>query len=141
MAVNTYGSYLMKGTGSGTLTWEKLIDIVDYPNMIEAPEQLDATTLSHAMRVYIPGIKDVNGALEFQANYSPEDFGAIQQLEGVEGDFAVWFGEADGVPDGHLGKFTFKGYPFASKDGGGVNEVSHMTVGIVPSTEIAFSAN
>ena len=142
MAINTYGSYLMHGTGTSTLTWEKLIDIKDYPDMIEAPEQLDATTLSDPMRVYIPGIKDVNGAMEFTANYSAANFAAVQALEGTEGDYAVWFGEdGNGTPDGHNGKFSFKGYPYASKSGGGVNEVSDMKVGIIPSTEITFAAS
>ena len=139
MAINTYGSYLMHSTDGTTYT--KLIDIKDYPDMIEAPEQLDATTLSDAMRVYIPGIKDVSGAMEFTANYSAADFAAVQALEGTEGYFAVWFGENAGTPDGSKGKFSFKGYPYASKSGGGVNEVSDMTVGIIPSTEITFAAS
>ena len=139
MAINTYGSYLMHSTDGTTYT--KLLDIKDYPDMIEAPEQLDATTLSDPMRVYIPGIKDVNGAMEFTANYSAADFAAVQALEGTEGYFAVWFGENAGTPDGSQGKFSFKGYPYASKSGGGVNEVSDMTVGIIPSTEITFAAS
>ena len=139
MAINTYGSYLMHSTDGTTYT--KLIDIKDYPDMIEAPEQLDATTLSDSMRVYIPGIKDVSGAIEFTANYSASDFAAVQALEGTEGFFAVWFGENAGVPDGSKGKFSFKGYPYASKAGGGVNEVSDMKVGIIPSTEITFAAS
>ena len=139
MAINTYGSYLMHSSDGKTYT--KLIDIKDYPDMIEAPEQLDATTLSDPMRVYIPGIKDVNGAMEFTANYSAADFAAVQALEGTEGYFAVWFGENAGTPDGSKGKFSFKGYPYASKSGGGVNEVSDMTVGIIPSTEITFAAS
>ena len=139
MAINTYGSYLMHSSDGTTYT--KLIDIKDYPDMIEAPEQLDATTLSDPMRVYIPGIKDVSGAMEFTANYSAADFAAVQALEGTEGYFAVWFGENAGTPDGSKGKFSFKGYPYASKSGGGVNEVSDMKVGIIPSTEITFSAS
>ena len=140
MAINTYGSYLMHSTDGTTYT--KLIDIKDYPDMIEAPEQLDATTLSDPMRVYIPGIKDVSGAMEFAANYTASDFATVQALEGTEGYFAVWFGEdGNGTPDGHNGKFSFKGYPYASKSGGGVNEVSDMKVGIIPSTEITFAAS
>lgn len=139
MALNTYASYLMHSTDGTTYT--KLLDIKDYPDMIEPPENLDATTLSDAMRVYIPGIKDTGGAIEFTANYTPADFAAVQALEGTEGYFAIWFGENAGTPDGSNGKFSFKGYPYASKAGGGVNEVSDMTVGIIPSTEIAFAAS
>ena len=139
MAINTYGSYLMHSTDGTTYT--NLLDIKDYPDMIEAPVQLDATTLSVPMRVYIPGIKDVSGAIEFTANYSAADFASVLALEGTEGYFAVWFGENAGTPDGSKGKFSFKGYPYASKSGGGVNEVSDMKVGIIPSTEITFAAS
>ena len=139
MAINTYGTYLMHSTDGTTYT--KLIDIKDYPDLIEPPDNLDATTLSDDMRVYIPGIKDNSGAQEFAANYSAADFAAVQALEGTEGYFAVWFGETAGTPDGSHGKFSFKGYPYASKSGGGVNEVSDMKVGIIPSTEITFAAS
>ena len=60
MAINTYGTYLMHSTDGTTYT--KLIDIKDYPDLIEPPDNLDATTLSDDMRVYIPGIKDNSGA-------------------------------------------------------------------------------
>lgn len=140
MAINTYASYLMYKTGS-PLAYAKLIDIKDYPDLIQPPENLDATTLSDDQRVYIPGIKDTGGALEFTANYSSTDFTTIAGLEGTEQELAVWFGETGGTPDGHLGKFSFKGYLYASKKGGGVNEVSDMTVGVIPSTVITFSAS
>ena len=139
MAINTYGTYLMHST-DGT-TYSKLIDIKDYPDLIQPPDNLDATTLSDDMRVYIPGIKDNSGALEFTANYAAADFASIQALEGTEGYFAIWFGENAGTPDGSMGKFSFKGYPYASKVGAGVNEVSEMTVGIIPSTVITFAAS
>lgn len=138
MAINTYATYLMYKTGG---SYAKLIDIKDYPDLIQPPEQLDATTLSDDQRVYIPGIKDAGGALEFTCNFSASDFTTIQGLEGTEQDLAVWFGEASGTPDGHLGKFSFKGYLYASKKGGSVNEVSEMTVGAIPSTVITFAAS
>lgn len=140
MAINTIHSYLMEGTGS-PITYGKLIDIKDYPDLIPAPENLDATTLSDEMRVYIPGIKDNGGAIEFTCNYSAADFATIKAKEGTEGDYAIWFGDNAGTPDGHNGKFSFKGYPYVSKVGGGVNEVSEMKVGIIPTTEISFAAS
>lgn len=140
MAINTIHSYLMKGTGT-PLTYAKLIDIKDYPDLIPAPENLDATTLSDEMRVYIPGIKDNGGAIEFTCNYSASDFSTIKATEGTEGDYAIWFGDNAGTPDGHNGKFSFKGFPYVSKVGGGVNEVSEMKVGIIPTTEISFAAS
>ena len=141
MAINTISSFLMKSTDGTTYT--KLIDVKNYPDIIPAPENLDATTLTDHMRVYIPGIKDNGGNIEFTANYTASDFSTIKGLEGTEAYFAIWFGEGGTpvAPDGHNGKFSFKGYPYVSKKGGGVNEVSEMTVGIIPTTEITFAAS
>lgn len=139
MAISTISSFLMH-SADGT-TYSKLLDIKDYPDVINPPENLDATTLTDEMRVYIPGVKDTGGNIEFTANYSSTDFAAVQALEGTEGYFAIWFGESSGTPDGHDGKFSFKGFPYAAKKGGGVNEVSEMTVGVIPTTEITFAAS
>lgn len=141
MAINTISSFLMKSTDGTTYT--KLLDVKDYPDIIPAPENLDATTLTDHMRVYIPGIKDNGGNIEFTCNYTASDFSTIKGMEGTEAYFAIWFGEGGTpvAPDGHNGKFSFKGYPYVSKKGGGVNEVSEMTVGIIPTTEITFAAS
>lgn len=141
MAISTISSFLMEGTGSGTLTWAKLVDIKDYPDLIPSPENLDATSLTDKMRVYIPGIKDNGGNIEFTCNYDAATFSTLKGKEGTESNFGVWFGDNAGTPDGHNGKFTFKGYPYVAKMGGGVNEVSEMRVGIIPTTEITFSAS
>ena len=142
MAINTIASFLMEGTGT-PLAYAKLVDIKDYPDLIPAPENLDATTLTDHMRVYIPGVKDNGGNLEFTANYDAATFNTLKGKEGTEGNYAVWFGESGTplAPDGSNGKFSFKGYLYVAKKGGGVNEVSEMTVGIVPTTEITFAAS
>lgn len=139
MAISTISSYLMH-SADGT-TFSKLLDIKDYPDVINPPEQLQATTLSDDQHWYIPGVKDNGGNIEFTANYTATDFAAVQALEGTEGFFAIWFGDNAGTPDGHNGKFSFKGFPYASKSGGGVNEVSEMKVGVIPTTEIAFTVS
>jgi len=141
MAISTISSYLMEGTGSGTLTWAKLVDIKDYPDMVAPPEQLQATTLSDEQHWYIPGVKDNGGNLEFTCNYDATTYSTIKGKEGTESNFGVWFGDNAGTPDGHNGKFSFKGYPYVSKKGGGVNEVSEMVVGIIPTTGVTFSAS
>ena len=141
MAISTIKSFLMEGTGSGTLTWAKLVDIKDYPDMVAPPEQLQATTLSDEQHWYIPGVKDNGGNLEFTCNYDATTYSTIKGKEGTESNFGVWFGDNAGTPDGHNGKFSFKGYPYVSKKGGGVNEVSEMVVGIIPTTGVTFSAS
>lgn len=140
MAISTYKVFLMmKGEGS---TYEKLIDIKDYPDLGGAPEMLETTTLTDRMQTYIPGIQSLD-ALAFTANYTKEDFLKLRDLEGVEHEFAVWFGgtEEAGVvtPTGTDGKFEFKGQLSAFPVGGGVNEVVDMTVTIAPSTPITMA--
>ena len=136
MAISTYKVFLMKKTDS---TYEKLVDIKDFPDLGGAPESLETTTLSNAMQTYIPGIQSLE-SLEFTANYDKADYKKLNDLKGVETEYAVWFGgtETGGVltPDGSEGKFEFKGQLSVFVAGGGVNEVVDMTINIAPSTEI-----
>ncbi|MCZ9311797.1 MAG: hypothetical protein O0V67_00320 [Methanocorpusculum sp.] len=140
MALSTYKVFLMK-KGSGS-TYEKLIDIKDFPDLGGAPEMLETTTLSDKMQTYIPGIQSLD-ALEFTANYTKTDFQTLLALEGTETDFAVWFGgtETGGVltPTGSDGKFEFKGQLSVYPVGGGVNEVVDMKLTIAPSTPITLA--
>ena len=137
MAISTYKVFLMKS--SGDRVFEKLIDIKDFPDLGGAPEMLETTTLSDSMQTYIPGIQSLD-ALEFNANYTKDDFDTLKALEGEEYTFAVWFGGTveGGVvtPTGSEGKFEFRGQLSVFPTGGGVNEVVGMTITIAPSTPI-----
>ena len=137
MAISTYKVFLMKSENGST--YEKLIDIKDFPDLGGSPEMLETTTLSDSMQTYIPGIQSLD-ALEFTANYTKSDFESLKALEGKELYFAVWFGGTveGGVatPTGSDGKFEFKGSLSVFPVGGGVNEVIGMTVTIAPSTPI-----
>ena len=139
MAISTYKIFLMMKKEA---SYEKLIHIKDFPDLGGAPEMLETTTLSDKMQTYIPGIQSLD-ALEFTANYTKEDFTKLKALEGVEHEYAVWFGgtEAANVltPTGTDGKFQFKGQLSAFPVGGGVNEVVGMTVTIAPSTPITMA--
>ena len=141
MAISTYKIFLMKKASTGD-TYEKVIDIKDFPDLGGAPEMLETTTLSDKMQTYIPGIQSLD-ALEFTANYTKEDFTKLKALEGKEESYAVWFGgtENGGVltPTGSDGKFEFNGQLSAFPVGGGVNEVVDMTVTIAPSTPITVA--
>lgn len=141
MAISTYKIFLMKKASTGD-TYEKVIDIKDFPDLGGAPEMLETTTLSDKMQTYIPGIQSLD-ALEFTANYTKEDFTKLKALEGKEESYAVWFGgtESGGVltPTGSDGKFEFNGQLSAFPVGGGVNEVVDMTVTIAPSTPITVA--
>ena len=131
MAISTYGIFLMhKATGG---TYEKLIDIKDFPDLGGAPEMLETTTLSDSMQTFIEGIQS-SDALEFSANYTKEDYTRLNALKGTVGSYAVYFGD-----EGVNGKFTFDGYLSARVSGGGVNEVVGMTISIAPSTVITYA--
>ena len=140
MAISTYKVFLMKGTTSGSsTTYEKLVDIKDFPDLGGAPEMLETTTLSDKMQTYIPGIQSLD-ALEFNANYTKEEFTKLKAFEGQELELAVWFGGNESnstlTPTGDDGKFNFKGYVSVFVVGGGTNEVVGMTVAVAPSTPI-----
>lgn len=138
MAISTYKIFLMKKENDA---YEKLIDIKEFPDLGGSPEMLETTTLSDSMQTYIPGIQSLD-ALEFTANYTKADFTKLKALDGVENDYAVWFGgtESGGVltPTGSDGKFEFKGQLSVFPGGGGVNEVVDMTITIAPSTPITM---
>ena len=141
MAISTYKSFLMH---KATSTWEKLIDIKSFPDLGGAPELLETTTLSDKMTTNIMGIQSLD-ALEFECNYTQEDYTRLKVMEGTTKDFAVWLGgtEAAGVatPTGSDGKFEFKGQLSVYVNGGGVNEVVGMTVSIAASTPITLGAD
>lgn len=139
MAISTYKIFLMHKVDGDT--YEKLIDIKSFPDLGGTPEMLETTTLSDGMQTYIAGIQSLD-ALEFEANYTKEDYTKLKALEGVAGDYAVWFGGTvtGGVatPTGDDGKFEFGGSLSVFPVGGGVNEVVGMTVSIAPSTPIVM---
>ena len=143
MAISTYKVFLMKGTGTGTLTYSKLIDIKQFPNLGGSPEMLETTTLTDKARTYIPGIQEQE-SMEFTANYTLSDYQTVSAVEGTDLHLAVWFGgtESGGVvtPTGSDGKFEFDGRLVVSIPGGGVNEVVDMTITVTPTTPITQTA-
>ena len=82
--------------------------------------------------------------MEFEANYTKEDFASLKALEGKEHEYAVWMGATEEgnvlTPDGSNGKFEFKGQLSVYVTGGGVNEVVGMNISIAPSTPITVGA-
>ncbi len=136
MAISTYKSFLMHKVSE---KWEKLIDIKSFPDLGGAPELLETTTLSDSMTTNIMGIQSLD-ALDFECNYTKEDYAKLKAMEGTSGSFAVWLGgtETGGVatPTGSDGKFEFDGQLSVYITGGGVNEVVGMTVSIAASTPI-----
>ena len=141
MAISTYKSFLMHKKSS---TYEKLVDIKSFPDLGGSPELLETTTLSDGMTTNILGIQSLD-ALEFECNYTKEDYAKLKAMEGTEADFAVWLGGTVSgntvAPTGSEGKFEFKGQLAVYVNGGGVNEVVNMTVSIAASTPITMGAS
>lgn len=140
MAISTYKTFLMMKKEQ---TWEKVIDIKEFPDLGGAPELIETTTLSDKMQTNINGVQSLD-ALEFTANYTLEDYKKLQALEDVEHEYAVWFGgtETGGVltPTGDDGKYKFKGSLVVYINGAGTNEVVEMTISIASSTVISIDA-
>ena len=111
MAISTYKVFLMKKGTTGD-TYEKLIDIKEFPDLGGAPEMLETTTCSDPAQTYIKGIQSQD-ALEFTANYTKEDYDKLSKLSGIETDYSVWFGGTEtagkATPTGSDGKYDFKG--------------------------------
>lgn len=138
---STYKTFLMHGTGSGTVTWSKLVDIKEFPDLGGTPEMIDVTTLSDKMMRYVLGVQS-NEGMTFTANYDKTDYTALQALAGKQEKYAVWFGgtESGGTltPSGSEGKFSFDGELSVFVAGAGVNAARDMSITIAPSTEIVF---
>jgi hypothetical protein len=141
MAISTYKSFLMRKVSE---KWEKLIDIKSFPDLGGTPELLETTTLSDPMTTNIMGIQSLD-ALEFEANYTKEDYTKLKALEGTTSSYAVWLGGTDAngtaTPSGSDGKFEFDGQLSVYVNGGGVNEVVNMTVSIAASTPIKLGTD
>lgn len=141
MAISTYKVFLMKKTETGN-TYEKLVDIKEFPDLGGEPEMLETTTLSDKMQTYISGIQSMD-SLQFIANYDKAEYKKLKDLEGKTESYAVWFGGTEGpggtlTPTGSDGKFKFDGQLSAYPTGGGVNTIIDTNISIAPSTPITL---
>lgn len=141
--ISTHQTYLMvKKTEQGA--YEKVVDITSFPDLIHPRERIDITTLSDYMRVYINGIGDTSEQT-YAANYTPENYQAVAELEGHQYQYATWFGATGDpgseTPDGHFGKFEWTGDISAGVNGGGVNEAVGLSITCTPSTPIVPKFN
>ena len=140
-ATSTYMTFLMHKKADED-TYEKLVDITEFPDLGTDPEMLETTTLSDRMQTFIMGIQG-NEGLNFNTNYDHTGYLALKELERKYEGYAVWFGgeeQADGTvtPTGSEGKFSFTGQLSVRVTGGGVNEVRGMGIMIAPSTVIKY---
>lgn len=144
-ATVTYKTFLMV---EETTTWNKVVDIKDYPDLISPKEAVETTTLSDRARTYTQGIENVDGSgMTFTCNYDASAVARLEALKDTKKSYAIWFGGtdatspgADPTPTGSLGKFEFDGILSWSIPGKGVNDVREITVTITPTTATTYTA-
>lgn len=142
MAISTYKTFLMYKKSTSE-TYEKLVDIKDYPDLVSSKETIDVTTLSDPIRRQIFGIES-SDTKTFNCNYDKADYQKIKALEGTIQHLAVWFGGTDvpgaqATPTGDQGKFSFDGYVSIRLTGGGANDSVGMAVDVVADTSMEFA--
>ena len=142
-ATNTSMTFLMKGTGTDTLTYTKLVDIIDMPDLSAETPRIDVTTLSDTGHREINDI-DAATKLAFKCLYTSTDYAAMKALEGTTGHYAVWFGgtETAGVvtPTGSDGKFAFDAQLTVRKLAQAVGASKQMEIDFAQTGEMVFSA-
>lgn len=112
-------------------TFEKLVDIKDYPDMGGEPELLETTTLTQTQRhTNIKGLQDATD-LTFTCNYTLADYEKVSALEGKVEEFQLQLGE-----DGVDGIFQWSGELSVYLSGSGVNEVREMVISITETEPI-----
>ena len=132
MAISTAGTYLMY---KNSASYEKLCDIINYPDMGAEPNKIDTTDLSAlTMKTSILGLQEAPD-LTFEANYDKTTYTKLKALEGETQEFELQFGE-----DGVDGKYDWTGQLVVYITGGGVDEARKMTIVISAETEITVGA-
>lgn len=133
MAVSTALTTLKYSTDAG-LTYEKLVDITNYPDLGATPTKLDTTDLSATnFKTSILGLQDVPD-LTFEANYDKDKYDMIEGLTGTQ-QLQLEFGL-----DGANGMFNWDGEIRVYAVGGAVDEVRKMMVVLSSETPLVFTA-
>ena len=115
-------------------TFNKLVDIIGYPDMGSAPSKLDTTTLSESLaKTSIFGLQEAPD-LSFECNYDETTLNTINELTASNYFLQLDFGTEDG-------RFNWQGQIKAFVNGGGVDEVRKMTIVLGTSTPISFGMN
>ena len=142
-ATNTSMTFLMKGTGTDTITYTKLIDIIDMPDLSAETPRIDVTTLSDTGHREINDI-DAASKLAFKCLYTSTDYAAMKALEGTTGHYALWFGgtETAGVvtPTGSDGKFSFDAQLTVRKLAQAVGASKQMEIDFAQAGSMVFEA-
>lgn len=112
-------------------TWEKLCPVKKYPALGGAPEQIKTTDLEDNSQTFVPGVQTME-AMEFTANYTYENYSAVNTKAGIPMHYRLKLAKNAGVA-------AWKGQHFVFVNEGEVNGVIEMTITVSPSTKIEIS--
>lgn len=126
-------------------TWDKLIDITDYPDLISTPERIETTTLSNEeSRTYIADLRDTE-TFTFGTNFEHSKY---VELNTKGGDKALKDnnGKSKIFACCLLFKQTGSLIRWAAEitlglSGGGISEVVKGSVTATPMTEVYFDTS
>lgn len=121
MAISTYMTVLKYGSDSPTTQ----VYIKDFPSLLGKRSALETTDLSSDAQTFIPGIRQQSESFDFNANYDPEVYAAINALTAVQ-KCSLEFSDGSG--------YTWDGFISASVNEGSVDAVLEMTISITPTT-------
>lgn len=121
MAISTYMTVLKYGADSPTTE----VQIKDFPSLLGKRSSLETTTLSDDAQTFISGIRQQSESFDFNANYDPAVYAAINALTEIQ-KCSLEFSDGSG--------YTWDGYLSASVNEGSVDAVLEMTISITPAT-------
>ena len=126
------------------LEYTKLCDISQFPDMAQAPNAIDVTTLSDWAHVYIPALIDNGGNLEFNGFLDSTTLPLVAQGTSDVEKLAFWVGgQKSGntiTPTGSILKIEFEGRYTAVLGGGGTDEAIPVTIAVTPETVPTYTA-
>ena len=119
--LHTYNTVLKYGTASPTTP----VRIKDFPSVLGKRSSIEVTDLSDDAQRFIPGIRQQDESFDFLANYDPEVYAAINELDAVQ-KCALIYSDGSG--------YTWDGKISASVNESAVDAVVEMTISITPET-------
>lgn len=126
------------------ITYSKLCDISQFPDMAQAPNAIDVTTLSDWAHVYIPALIDNGGNLEFNGFLDSTTLPLVAAGTSDVCHLAFWVGgQKSGntiTPTGSILKIEFDGRYTAVLGGGGTDEAIPVTIAVTPETVPVYTA-
>ena len=124
--------------------YDKLCDISNFPDMAQAPNAIDVTTLSDWAHVYIPALIDNGGNLEFSGFLDKTTLPLVAKGTSDVEHLAFWVGgQKSGntiTPTGSILKIEFDGRYTAVLGGGGTDEAIPVTIAVTPETVPVYTA-